>query len=167
MSYEEFIRVSQIGMDSGAFIMHRIHGSTTDINPTGTRATTKMKATITQRFLIDECQVDAETDCRFCFFWEKDTNTGNWGARLARHWYEKDKLIPVDPRRVPRLDEEKLKTYPNGYRYLAYCQEATMGVKVKMDMPGHRRDNDNVNGQKHDLLYWQCKKWVEGEEIDI
>jgi hypothetical protein len=27
--------------------MHRIHGSTTDINAAGTRATTKMKATIT------------------------------------------------------------------------------------------------------------------------
>lgn len=68
---------------------------------------------------------------------------------------------------MPKLDEEKLAGYPTGYRYLAYCQEATMGVKVMLDMPGHRRENDNVNGKKHDLLYWQCKQWVEGEEVDI
>jgi hypothetical protein len=154
-------------MDAGAFIMHRIHGSTTDINPEGTRAVTKMKATITQRFDLDGMLADAESDCRFCFFWSKDPATGNWGADFVRHWYEKDKLIPVDPNRVPKLDEEKLKTYPSGYRYLAYCQEKTMGVKVMLDMPGHRREGDNVNGKKHDLLYWQAKAWVEGEKVEI
>lgn len=84
-----------------------------------------------------------------------------------RHWYEKDKLICVDPRKVPELDDEKLKRFPTGYRYLAYCQEATMDVKVILDMPGHRREPDTPCGEKHDLLYWQCKKWVEGEEVDI
>jgi len=46
----DFIAASKAGMDKGAFIMHRIHGSTTDISPDGLRAVTKMKATITQRF---------------------------------------------------------------------------------------------------------------------
>jgi hypothetical protein len=85
----------------------------------------------------------------------------------VRHWYEKDKLIPVDPNRVPKLDQEKVKEYPSGYRYLAYCQERTMGVTVARDMPGHRREDKNVNGQKHDLLYWQAKAWVEGEDVEI
>ncbi len=58
-------------MDKGVFIMHRCHGVSTDINLTATRAVTKMKATITQRFEIDGCEVDAEADCRFAFFWEK------------------------------------------------------------------------------------------------
>lgn len=157
-------------MDRGAFIMHRIHGSTTDIEPTATGAVTKMKATITQRFVLNECKVDVESDCRFCFFWEKekkDNDDREWRARFVRHWYEKDKLIPVDPRKVPQLDYEKLKTYPTGYRYLAYCQEAIMGVKVMLDMSGHRRENDNVNRKKHNLLYWQCKKWLEGEQVDV
>lgn len=165
--FRDFIAASQKGMDNGAFIMHRIHGSTTDINRDATRAVTKMKATITQRFNIDGAEVDAESDCRFCFFWDRDPQTGNWGARFVRHWYEKDKLIPVDPRKVPSLDDEKLKLYPVGYRYLAYCQEATMGVKVKLDMPGHRREADNVCGKAHDQLYWQCKQWVEGQQVDI
>lgn len=157
-------------MDKGAFIMHRCYGTTTDISPDGLRAVTKMKACITQRFTLDGCLVDAECECRFCFFWQKDTDgelAGQWRARFVRHWYEKDKLIPVDPRKVPKMDDEKLKEYPSGYRYLAYCQEETMGVKVVLDMPGHRREPETPSGKKHDVLYWQCKKWVEGEEVDI
>lgn len=158
-------------MDSGAFIMHRVHGSTTDINASATRAVTKMKATITQRFSLDGVQVDAESDCRFCFFFERaDTTTrahADWAARFVRHWYEKDKLIPVDPSKVPVLDGEKLGIYPQGYRYLAYCQEAVMGVQVKLDMPGHLREGDSVCGRAHDELYWQCKRWVEGEDVVI
>ena len=161
----DFIAASKKGMDNGAWIMHRIHGSTTDINTAGTRATTKMKATITQRFTIQGCEVDAESDCRFCFFWEKRAD--KWGACYVRHWYEKDKLIAVNPTKVPHLDEHKLQGYPVGYRYLAYCQEETMGVKVKLDMPGHRREGDNLNGREHDKLYWQSKQWVEGEDVEI
>lgn len=158
-------------MDNGAFIMHRVHGSTTDITPDARRAVTKMKATITQRFVVQGCEVDAEADCRFCFFWEKtdmreEGQGEEWRARFVRHWYEKDKLIAVNPGKVPQLDEEKLALYPPGYRYLAYCQELTMGVTVLKDMPGHRRDG-GANGEKHDLLYWQCKKWLDGEEVDI
>ena len=156
--------------------MHRVHGSTTDIDPESTRAVTKMKATITQRFEGLEClgggtcEGDAESDCRFAFFWQKEREgemAGEWRARFVRHWYEKDKLIPVNPARVPKLDEERLRGYPTGYRYLAYCQEETMGVKVLLDLPGHRREGASVNGQKHDLLYWQAKDWVEGKDVDI
>ena len=90
--------------------MHRIHGSTTDINPEATRAVTKMKATITQRFEFEDgIEADAESDCRFVFFWSKDKQTGNWAANYARHFYEKDKLIPVDPNRVPKVDAEAVK----------------------------------------------------------
>jgi hypothetical protein len=171
----DFIAASKAGMDKGAFIMHRIHGSTTDISPDGLRAVTKMKATITQRFELPAegggvMEADAESDCRFCFFWQKESEgemAGEWRARFVRHWYEKDKLIAVDPRKAPVLDDEKLRAFPTGYRYLAYCQETTMGVKVMLDMPGHRREPDTASGKKHDLLYWQCKQWVEGEEVDI
>ncbi len=88
----DFIAASQKGMDNGAFIMHRCHGVTSDINLDATRAVTKMKATITQRFNLDGCEADAESDCRFCFFWVK-TEAGEWRARYVRHWYEKVKSI--------------------------------------------------------------------------
>jgi hypothetical protein len=86
--HRDFIAASQKGMDHGAFIMHRCHGISTDINVEATRAVTKMKATITQRFNLDGIEADAESDCRFCFFWMKMDN-GEWKARFVRHWYEK------------------------------------------------------------------------------
>lgn len=167
--HADFIEMSKVGMDKGAFIMHRIHGSTTDINPEATRAVTKMKATISQRFKMKtvdgkDCEVDAESDCRFCFLFQRMEN-GEWKARYVRHWYEKDKLIPVNPNLVPVLDEKELAKFPVGYRYLAYCQEATMGVKVSTDMPGHRREGDSICGKKHDELYWLSKDWVEGKDV--
>ena len=99
--------------------------------------------------------------------------------------YEKDWIKPVDPNKMPKLDEAKLKTYPAGYRYisylalfwsavltlsryLSYCQEETMpGIKLLLDLPGHRRENDNVNGKAHDALYVKCRTWVEGGMIEI
>lgn len=144
--------------------MHRCHGSTTDINVEATRAVTKLKATITQRFTIEGTEIDVECDCRFCFFFEKVD--GKWGAQFVRHWYEKDKVIPTNPAKFPKIDEEKLKTFPDGYKYLAYFQELTMGVKVQV-MPGHRRHAGTPSGDKHDLLYWQAKEWLENKQPDI
>lgn len=162
-------------MDRGAFIMHRCHGCTTDIDPAGTLAVTKLKATITQRFVVvdddaggPEIELDVEADCRFCFFFEQVG--GRWGARLVRHWYEKDKILPVDPSRPlpPGLvDQDKVRGLPPGYRYLAYFQERTMGVEVLKDMPGHRRHVGTENLEKHDFLYWQAKSWLEGKGLDI
>ena len=81
-----------------------------------------------------------------------------WKARWVHRWYEKDKLIPVDPRKVPELDDELLKTFPSGYRYLAYCQKTTMGLEVMTDLPGNCREKEieggnRVASEKHDLLY--------------
>ncbi|KAF7512661.1 hypothetical protein GJ744_000922 [Endocarpon pusillum] len=63
--------MSKTGMAKGTFIMHRILGSTTDINSEATRAVSEMKATISQRFLLQtadgkDCEADTESDCRFC-----------------------------------------------------------------------------------------------------
>ncbi|KAJ7046446.1 hypothetical protein C8F04DRAFT_1064297 [Mycena alexandri] len=160
ISIEDFITLSQNGMDAGAFIMHRVHGSSVDL--AGTRAVVKMKATITQRFELppDSVLADVEVDCRFCMFFEKNSE-GEWRARFVRHFYEKDKLIPVDPRRIPVIDDEKLSIFPAGYRFLAYCQEECMpGIKVKRDMP-------EIRGEEHDRLLRQVKAWLDGEEIEV
>lgn len=121
--YKDFLTASKAGMDKGAFIMHRCLGATTDINQDATRAVTKMKAIITQRFdNIGGAAADAEADCRFIFFWEKGTDgvadipKGEWRARYVRHLYEKDRLIPVNPSKVPVLDEKLLEEFPPGYR---------------------------------------------------
>ena len=86
--YMDFINASQKGMDNGAFIMHRCYGASTDIEPEAKSAVTKMKACITQRFVLDGCEVDAESDCRFIFFWSRNPQN-EWRAQFVRHWYEK------------------------------------------------------------------------------
>ncbi|KAK1820217.1 Vacuolar protease A [Friedmanniomyces endolithicus] len=172
--YQDFIAASKAGMDDGKFIMHRCLGVSTDISPEGDRAVTKMKAHITQRFVIDGCEVDVDVDCRFCYFWEKGTEgvndiaKGEWRARLVRHWYEKDKLIPVNPNKVPKLEEVELEKHPYGYRYLSYCWLTEYGIKLSDDLPGHLREGEStVSGRAHDKLYMQCKTWVEGGSIDF
>jgi len=86
---------------------------------------------------------------------------GKWGARFVRHFYEKDKLIPVDPRHIPELDDAKLAQFPSGYRYLGYCQEACLpNCTVKKDMPG-------IRGKEHDDLLRQVKDWLEGMQVNI
>jgi len=85
---------------------------------------------------------------------------GKWGARFVRHFYEKDKLIPVDPRKIPRIDDEKLMKFPEGYRYLSYCQSLTIPGFKLLVMPGYR-------GPEHDKLYWQAKQWLDGENIVV
>jgi hypothetical protein len=57
--YSEVIKESKAGMNKGALIMHRCHGTTSDISPDGKRAVTKMKATVTQRFDLDGVEWDA------------------------------------------------------------------------------------------------------------
>lgn len=51
---EDFIKLSHEGMGQSAHIMHRVHGTTVDV--AGTRAVAKMKATTTQRFVLDGCE---------------------------------------------------------------------------------------------------------------
>jgi hypothetical protein len=120
--YADFIETSKSATDNGAFIMHRCLGTSTDITPDATRAVTKMKAQITQRFTLEGCEVDVDADCRFCFFFERgggsvsDIEDGGWRARFVRHWYEKDKLVPVDPNRVPKIDYEELGKHPATYK---------------------------------------------------
>ena len=54
---------------------------------------------------------------------------------LRQPIYEKDRLDPVTPGAVPRLDLERLASFPAGYRHLAYLQDG-IGYRVKTDMPG-------------------------------
>lgn len=143
--------------------MHRCHRCTTDSDPSGIRAITKLKNTISQQFEHRGVEFDIEADCRFFFFFffffEKID--GVWGARLVCHWYEKDKILPINPAYYPEVDIKKAKTYPPGCRYLAYFQEIKMGVKILRDMPGHRQHDGTQNLAKHNQLYWQAKDWLD------
>ena len=78
-----------------------------------------MKATITQRFQLAGGVADIDCDCRFIFFCKKVPPHGNfeWKVKYVKLFYEKDKVIPVDGRPIPKFDPVELSRYPEGYRF--------------------------------------------------
>jgi hypothetical protein len=152
--FEEFIKVSQEGFDRGVRILHEISGSTVDV--AGNRAIADSKMKIMQRAPVDGVLCDVTCFGRFYNFLEK--RNGKWGIVLRETIYEKDRLDPVDPAAILKLDKDLLARFPEGYRHLAYLQ-TRVGYKVKTDMPGHE-------GAVLENLYQRGKKWLEGKRLE-
>jgi hypothetical protein len=89
---------------------------------------------------------------RFFDFFEK--RSGRWGIVLRQPIYEKDRIDPIPPDRLPALEESLLAQFPEGYRHLAYAQ-SRIGYAVKRDMPG-------LKGPEVDALYARGKSWLAG-----
>jgi len=151
--FEDFIKVSQEGFDRGVRILHEISGSTVDV--AGNRAIADSKMKIMQRATVDGVLCDVTCFGRFYNLLEK--RNGKWGIVLRETIYEKDRLDPVDPAAVLKLDKDLLARFPEGYRHLAYLQ-TRVGYKVKPDMPGHE-------GPELEGLYRRGKNWLEGKPL--
>jgi SnoaL-like domain len=147
----DFIRVSREGFAKGVRILHFLGGTSIDL--AGERATAQTKMTISQRAPVHDVVCDVVCTGRFYDFLEK--RQGKWGIVRRQPIYEKDRLDPVDPAAVIRLDAEKLAALPEGYRHLAYMQEL-IGYKVKRDMPG-------LTGAEVEKLYAEGHDWLTGK----
>ena len=128
---DEFIAISKAGFEKGVRILHFLGGCSIDL--AGDRAIVTTKMTISQRAPVEGVECDVVCTGRFYDFWER--RDGRWGLVLRQPIYEKDRLDPVDPAQVPKLDRALLESFPIGYRHLAYLQTG-IGYKVKPDMPG-------------------------------
>jgi len=153
-SYEEFIRVNKEGYARGVLIHHMLGGSSIDIK--GRRAIAQTKMTISQRAPVEGVMCDVLCTGRFYDFIEK--RKGRWGLVWRRLFYEKDRLDPVDPGAIPKLDPALLARFPVGYRHLAYLQ-TKVGYKVKEDMPG-------LDGAEAEALYAKGAAWLKGKSFD-
>ena len=147
---EKFIEVSREGFNKGVSILHFLGGWTCEI--AGDRAISQIKMTINQRAPVEGVLVDVVCTGRFYDFFEK--RKGRWGIVRRQPIYEKDRLDPVDPSAVLKLDAELLSSFPEGYRHLAYLQSKN-GFKVKAGLPGLR-------GPAVEKLYAEGKAWLEG-----
>jgi SnoaL-like domain len=148
---EKFIEISREGFNRGVSILHLLGGFTCDIALPRAIAQTKM--TISQRATVDGVLVDVLCTGRFYDFLEK--RDGRWGFVRRQPVYEKDRLDPVDPSAVLKLDREILDKFPEGYRHLAYLQTKA-GFKVdKYALPGLR-------GASIEQLYAEGKAWLQG-----
>ncbi|WP_320202176.1 nuclear transport factor 2 family protein (plasmid) [Agrobacterium sp. rho-13.3] len=150
---DEFIAISKEGFEKGVRILHFLGGTSVEIN--GNRAISQTKMTINQRAEVEGVPCDVVCTGRFYDFIER--RDGKWAIFVRQPIYEKDRIDPVDPARVPKLDKARLASFPEGYRHLAYLQ-STIGYKVKPDMPG-------LVGPNVDALYAKGKEWLEGKPL--
>ena len=149
-SAQKFIEVSREGFNKGVSILHFLGGWTCAI--VGDRAISQTKMTINQRAPVEGVLVDVLCTGRFYDFFEK--RDGRWGIVRRQPIYEKDRLDPVDPSAVLKLDAELLARFPEGYCHLAYLQSKN-GFKVKAGLPGLR-------GPAVEKLYAEGKAWLGG-----
>ena len=147
---QKFIEVSREGFNKGVHILHLLGGWTCEI--VGERAISQTKMTIHQRAPLEGILVDVACIGRFYDFFEK--RKGRWGIVRRQPIYEKDRLDPVDPSAVLKLDAEWLAGYPEGYRHLAYLQWKN-GFRVKSGLPGLR-------GPEVEKLYAEGRAWLAG-----
>jgi hypothetical protein len=147
---QKFIEVSREGFNKGVSILHFLGGWTCEI--VGERAISQTKMMINQRAPLEGILVDVVCTGRFYDFFEK--REGRWGIVRRQPIYEKDRIDPLDPSAVLKLDTEWLARFPKGYRHLAYLQSKN-GFKVKADLPGLR-------GPAVEKLYAEGKAWLTG-----
>ena len=146
----DFIQVSREGFDRGVNILHFLGGSSCDLH--NARAIAQTKMTISQRGVVDDVLVDVVCTGRFYDFLEK--RGGRWGIVRRQPIYEKDRMDPVDPGATLTLDRDRLYTFPEGYRHLAYLQ-SSLGFPVKPHLPGLR-------GEAVERLYAEGRAWLAG-----
>jgi hypothetical protein len=147
---KDFIEVSREGFEKGVNILHFQGAWSCDV--AGDRAVSQTKMTINQRAEVDGVLVDVVCTGRFYDFFEK--REGRWGIVRRQPIYEKDRLDPVDPAAVLKLDADLLGRFPEGYRHLAYLQ-AKNGFQIKGDLPGLR-------GPAVERLYAEGQAWLAG-----
>ncbi|BGO88417.1 hypothetical protein NBRC10512_006982 [Rhodotorula toruloides] len=156
-SIDDFISASIAGFNRGERIMHAAMGCSVELGADSKRAVGILKTCIDQRFELEgekggKVEVDAQCLNRFCFFCEKNEK-GEWKVAYYKVIYEKDRLIPVDPRKLPKIDDALLSRFPYGYRYLGYCQ-SLLGHDVMLDLP-------IASGPEHEKLYEAMRAWTE------
>lgn len=118
---------------TGGHYLHFLGGTSIELN--GTRAIAQTKKRIDLRQQVEGVACDVVCIGRFYQFFEK--RAGRWAIVLHQGIYEKDRIDPVDPTVVPKLDRDILGLFPEGYRHFAYVQTKA-GFTVKRDLPGLR-----------------------------
>jgi hypothetical protein len=146
----KFIEVSKAGFDKGVSILHFLGGVSVDLQ--GHRAVAQTKMTISQRGDVDKVTVDVVCTGRFYDFLEK--RNARWGIVRRQPIYEKDRMDPLDPSAMLKLDPDLLGSFPQGYRHLAYLQ-TKLGFRVKQGLP-------ELKGSSVERLYRHGNAWLQG-----
>lgn len=157
-SATEFIRVTKEGWSKGVSILHFLGGSAIEVQ--GDRSISQTKMTISQRGMVEgaEGPVLCDVVCTGRFYDFVQKHEGQWKLLHRQPIYEKDRIDPVDPTAVLKLDAQALAAMPEGYRHLAYIQ-TRIGYKVKLDMP-------MLKGSVSEELYSRGARWLAGGDLE-
>ena len=150
---DEFIEMNKGAWARDVIILHAQGAHFADIS--GDRAISQTKMHINQRGEIEGVLVDVTCVGRFYDFLEK--RDGKWGFCLRQPIYERDFMIPVTVGEAPKLDQNLLNAFPEGYRHLAYMQMRA-GFDVKKNMPGLR-------DERVQQLYAAGQAWLDGKPL--
>ncbi|QBM75143.1 nuclear transport factor 2 family protein [Sphingomonas sp. AAP5] len=148
----DFIAGCRKAFDAGMIGLHSLGGTSIDLQ--GDRAVAQSKMQIVQRGDLDGVEVDVTCLGRFVDAFEK--RNGRWGLVLRQPVYELDRMTPVSPAAVISLDEKLLRSFPIGYRHLAYLQ-TILGFTVDKGLPGTR-------GPAIEALTKRMKQWLDGAD---
>jgi hypothetical protein len=150
---DDFVDAARRGFERGDLVHHFLGGTVVEV--AGGRAIAQTKATISQRLVLHDVEVDVTCTGRFYDFFEHED--GAWRIALREPIYEKDRIDPVVPGEVPRMDRSLLESLPAGCRHLLYCQIAS-GMHVHTDTLGLR-------GDEIARLHLDAQSWLSGRDL--
>jgi hypothetical protein len=129
-SAREFIERSIESAKRGPRVQHFIGACSVDLN--GDKAIAESRVVLLVRADLEGTEVDVTCYCRFYDRFIRQA--GEWRIAERMGIYEKDRIDPVVPGAIVKLDPTALARYPEGYRHLAYVQ-ASGGARITPDLP--------------------------------
>jgi hypothetical protein len=129
-SAHEFIERSNESAKKGARVQHFVGASSVDLN--GDKAIAESRIMLLVRAALEGTEVDVT--CHGRFYDRFLRQAGEWRIAERIGIYEKDRIDPVVPGTLVKLDPTALARYPEGYRHLAYVQ-AIAGARITLDLP--------------------------------
>jgi hypothetical protein len=146
-SAEDFIARAEARKPGGRSA-HFVGGSSVRLS--GDRALAETPIILLLRERVDEIEVDVTCHGRFYDRFVK--SEGAWRILRRGVIYEKDRLDPVRPDVVLKLDDAVLQRFPEGYRHVAYVQ-TKRGMVVATDRP-------TLPSPELDVLYRESQAWL-------
>jgi hypothetical protein len=155
-TFEAFITGIQASWRRGSKSQHVQGGTVVEV--VGRKAIAQTRMSILVRGSLEGVAVDVT--CIGLFYDRVEIRDGDGCGDRDGQWriakrnviYDKDSLSPVHPGDVIELSPQKLSSFPEGYRYLAYLQSSN-GAHVNPNLP-------TAQGDAKDELIRDAQSWL-------
>jgi hypothetical protein len=157
-TFEAFITGMQAAWRRGSKSQHFQGGTVVEV--VGRKAIAQTRMSILVRGSLEGVAVDV--NCIGVFYDRVEIRDGDgdgcgdrggqWRIAKRNVIYDKDSMSPVHPGDVIELSPQKLSSFPEGYRHLAYLQ-STNGAHVNPNLP-------TAQGDARDQLIRDAQSWL-------